>query len=61
LGGLPTRGPALGRDRERLLNGIFGEIEVTKEADQAGEDAAPLVAKDLLEQRSRPAAADRPR
>ena len=44
-------GPALGRDRERLLGGFLGEIEVAEEADQAGEDAAPLVAKDLLEQR----------
>jgi hypothetical protein len=44
-------GPALGRDRERLLRGLLGEIEVAEEADQAGEDAAPLVPKDLLEQR----------
>jgi hypothetical protein len=44
-------GPALGRDRERLLRGFLGEIEVTEEADEVGEDAAPLVPKDLLEQR----------
>ena len=43
--------PALGGDRERLLSGFLGEIEVAEEADQAGEDAAPLVAEDLLEQR----------
>ena len=44
-------GPALGRDRERLLRGVLGEIEVAEVADQAGDDAAPLVPKDLLEQR----------
>ena len=43
--------PALGGSRERLLRGILGEIEVAEEADQVGEDAAPLVAEDLLEQR----------
>ena len=43
--------PALGGDRERLLRGFLGEIEVAEEADQVGEDAAPLVAEDLLEQR----------
>jgi hypothetical protein len=44
-------GPALGRDRERLLRGFLGEIEIAEEADQAGEDTAPLVPEDLLEQR----------
>ena len=43
--------PALCSSRERLLRGILGEIEVAEEADQAGEDAAPLIAEDLLEQR----------
>ena len=43
--------PALGGDREGLLSGFLGEVEVAEEADQAGEDAAPLVAEDLLEQR----------
>jgi hypothetical protein len=43
--------PALGGDRERLLGGFLGEIEVAEEADQAGEDAAPLVAEDLVEDR----------
>src|SRR5215475_5875473 len=43
-------GPALGRDRERLLCGFLGEIEVAEEADQIGEEASPLVSKDLLEQ-----------
>ena len=43
--------PALGGGRERLLSGLLGEVEVAEEADQAGENAAPLVAEDLLEQR----------
>ena len=55
--------PALGGDRERLLGGLLGEVEVAEEADQGGEDAAPLVAEGLLEDRyalHRPAA-PRPR
>jgi hypothetical protein len=51
VGGRPVAGPALGGDRERLLGGFLGEVEVAEEADQAGEDAAPLVAEDLLEDR----------
>jgi hypothetical protein len=43
--------PALGGDRERLLGGFLGEVEVAEEADQRCEDAAPLVAKDLVEDR----------
>ena len=43
--------PALGRGRERFLRRFLGEVEVAEEADQAGEDAAPLVAEGLLEQR----------
>ena len=49
--GRPVARPALGGDRERLLRGFLGEVEVAEEADQAGEDAAPLVAEDLLEDR----------
>jgi hypothetical protein len=41
--------PALRRDRERLLGGLLGEIEVAEEADQGSEDAAPLIAEDLVE------------
>jgi hypothetical protein len=33
------------------LSGFLGEFEVAEEADQAREDAAPLVAEDLLEDR----------
>jgi len=42
--------PALGGDRERLLGGLLGEVEVAEEADQGGEDPPPLVAEDLVEQ-----------
>jgi hypothetical protein len=49
--GRPIARPALGGDRERLLGGLLGEVEVAEEADQAGEDASPLVAEDLLEDR----------
>jgi len=45
----PVARPAVGSDRERLLGGFLGEIEVAEEADQRGEHAAPLVAKDLVE------------
>ena len=47
--GHAVAGPALGGDRERLLGGFLGEVEVAEEADQGGEDASPLVAEDLLE------------
>jgi hypothetical protein len=43
--------PALGGDRERFLSGLLGEVEVAEEADQVGQDTAPFVAEDLLEQR----------
>jgi hypothetical protein len=42
--------PALGGGRERLLRGFLGEIDVTQEADEVGEDAPPLIAEDLVEQ-----------
>jgi hypothetical protein len=51
VGGRPVARPALGRDRERLLRGFLGEVEIAEEADQAREDTAPLVAEDLLEDR----------
>ena len=51
VGGHAVARPALGGDRERLLGGLLGELEVAEEADQVGEDASPLVAEDLLEVR----------
>jgi hypothetical protein len=41
--------PALGGDRERLLRGFLGELEVAEEADQGSKDSAPLLAEDVLE------------
>jgi hypothetical protein len=43
--------PALRGDREGLLRGFLGEVEVAEEADQCSEDACPLVAEGLLEDR----------
>ena len=43
--------PPLGGDREGLLRGFLGEVEVAEEADQGSEDASPLVAEDLVEDR----------
>jgi hypothetical protein len=40
--------PALRRDREGLLRGLLGEVEVAEEADQGGKDAPPLVAESRL-------------
>jgi hypothetical protein len=41
--------PALGGDRERVLGGLLGELEVAEEADQGRQDASPLVAEGLFE------------
>jgi hypothetical protein len=49
--GDPVARPALGGDRKGLLRGFLGEVEVAEEADQRGQDTAPLVAEDLLENR----------
>src|SRR5579871_6101922 len=42
--------PALGRDRERLLGGLLGAVEVAEEADHGGKHPPPLLAEDLLDQ-----------
>jgi len=49
VGRRPVERPAFGCDRECLLGSFLGEVEVAEEADQGGENAAPLVAEDLLE------------
>ena len=49
IGWSPVAGPALGGDRERLLGGFLGELEVAEEADQVGENTSPVVAERLLE------------
>ena len=43
--------PPLSRDRERLLGGFFGELEVTEDTDQRRQDAAPFIAEDVFDQR----------
>jgi hypothetical protein len=45
----PVPRPALGRGGEGLLRGLLGEIELAEEADQGGQDAAPLLAEDSFE------------
>ncbi len=51
LAGSSVARPALRGDREGLLRGFLGEVEVAEEADQGSEDTAPLVAEGLLEDR----------
>src|SRR5881397_209876 len=41
--------PTLRGNRERLLGGFLGEVEVAEEADQPREYAAPVIAEDLVE------------
>ena len=43
--------PPVGGDGERLLCGFPGEVELAEEADQGGQDAASLLAEDLIERR----------
>ena len=47
LGSSVTR-PALRGDRERLLRGFLGEVEVAEEADQGSDDPSPLLAERSL-------------
>ena len=49
--GIAVAWPTFGGDRERLLRGFLGEVEVAEEADQGGEHAAPFVAEGLVEDR----------
>ena len=51
VGGRAVARPAPRGDRECLLRGFLGEVEVAEEADHGGEDASPLVAEDSLEDR----------
>ena len=51
VGGGSFARPALGGDREGLLGGFLGELEVAEEADQRSEYTAPLLPEDLLYQR----------
>jgi hypothetical protein len=49
MGRGPVARPALRRDRERLLRGFLGEVEVAEEADERGKDTSSLLAKRLVE------------
>jgi hypothetical protein len=51
IGWDPVARPALGSDRERLLRGFLGEIEVAEKANQRGQNSAPLLAEEELENR----------
>ena len=44
--------PPFRGDRERLLGGVLGKVEVAEEADQVRKDAAPLVTEDVVDQLS---------
>jgi hypothetical protein len=48
VGGDSIARPTLRGDREGLLRGLLGEVEVAEEVDQGGQDTAPLLAKGLL-------------
>ncbi len=49
--GLAVSRPTLRGDREGLLGGLLGEVEIAEVADQGGEHPAPLFAEQLLAQR----------
>jgi hypothetical protein len=51
IGREPVARPALGGDCEGLLRGFLGEVDVAEEADQGSEDASPLIAEGLVEDR----------
>jgi hypothetical protein len=51
VGGNTISWPSLRSDRERLLRGFLGEVEVAEEADQRSEDPPPLIAEDPFEDR----------
>src|SRR5581483_7315108 len=55
----PVPRPPLERDRDRVLEGVLGEVEVAEDADQGGEDASVLLAEELLERRYAPTSAVR--
>src|SRR5579864_4582166 len=41
--------PAFGSNKEGLLRGLLGEVEVAEKADQGGQNAAPFLAEDVIE------------
>jgi hypothetical protein len=54
VGGRAVPLPLLGGDGEGLRGGLLREVEVAEEADQGGDDLAPLVAEGLFEQLTSP-------
>ena len=48
LGGTPGRRPPLERDDERVLDRLFGDVDVAEEADQGGDGTTGLLPEDLL-------------
>ena len=49
LGGSPVCRPAFARDEERLLDHLFGEVDVAEETDQGGDDPTGLLTEDPFE------------
>ena len=49
LSGTPDERPLVHRRRKRFLRRLFGQIEIADQADQRGDDAAPIRAIDLLD------------
>ena len=47
---MTRRGAKVGRNRERLLGGLLGDIHVTKTTDQAREGARSLTPEHVLDQ-----------
>ena len=45
----PGRRPPLARDDERLLDHLFGDVDVAEETDQGGDDPAGLLTEDPFE------------
>ena len=46
VGRFPVAWPALGRDRERLLGGVLGQLDVAEDPDQRRQHATPVLAED---------------
>ena len=44
-----SSGPALERGRERILNRVLGELEVTEDADEDRDGACPFLTKEGLD------------
>ena len=47
----PVRRPPLARDHERVLDRLFGDVDVTEETDQGGDDSTGFLTEDPFERR----------